>query len=243
MPELAKKFADVNTWVFDLDNTLYPADSQVFGQIAEKIAQYVQEITGKDSAEAHKIQHGYYLEYGTTLNGLMLKHDVDPEHYLEFVHDIDHSTLQHNGRLKQALEQLPGRRFILTNGTRKHAQNITERLGISGLFDGVFGISEAQYIPKPKEETYQMFLDSHNIDPAGAAMFEDLPKNLVVPKKLGMETVLVLPESSGGGPQAFAQIAGEHAAHVDHFTSNLDGFLEDLMLGDSATDEPAESLR
>ncbi|WP_051091352.1 pyrimidine 5'-nucleotidase [Methylopila sp. M107] len=228
----AKGFDHVETWVFDLDNTLYPASSRLFDQIDAKITAYVMARTGLDGMSAKALQKFYYHRHGTTLRGLMAEDGLDPDDFLAYVHDIDHSVLVPAPELAVAIARLPGRRFVLTNGSRRHAESVIARLGVAELFEDVFDIAAAGYVPKPEAEAYRLFLDLHGIEPAKAAMFEDLSKNLVIPHALGMRTVLVTP--LGGEPEGLERLEtpadAEPAPYVDHVTDDLPGFLAGLAL-------------
>lgn len=227
-----KGFGHVDTWVFDLDNTLYPASSRLFDQIDAKITAFVMAHTGLDGLSARALQKHYYRKHGTTLRGLMTEDWLDPAQFLAFVHDIDHAVLEPAPQLAAAIGRLPGRRYVLTNGSRRHAESVIARLGIAELFEDVFDIAAAGYVPKPEAEAYRLFLDLHRIEPRKAAMFEDLSKNLVIPHALGMRTVLVTPRD--GEPEGLERLTSpddsQPAAHVDHMTDDLAGFLAALAL-------------
>lgn len=228
----AKGFDHVETWVFDLDNTLYPASARLFDQIDVKITAYVADRYGIDGLSARALQKYYYRRYGTTLKGLMIEDGLDPDDFLAFVHDIDHSVLAPAPDLVAGIARLPGRRFVLTNGSRRHAEKVIDRLGATHLFDDVFDIAAAAYVPKPEAVAYESFLKLHGIAPTRAAMFEDLSKNLVVPHALGMRTVLVVPAE--GEPDALDRLTAlddaSPAPHVDHLTDDLPGFLRALAI-------------
>ncbi|KZL20189.1 haloacid dehalogenase-like hydrolase [Pseudovibrio axinellae] len=222
-------FASIESWVFDLDNTLYPHHSNLFDQIDQKMSEFVQKLTGKPAEQARELQVTYYKEYGTTLRGLMLEHDIEPDEFLEYVHNIDHSVLAPNPKLADAINQLPGKCYIMTNGTRKHAVSVANRLGITHHFEDIFGIMEAGLIPKPAEETYRLFLEKNGIHPQKAAMFEDLSRNLVVPNSLGMRTVLVVPDGTREVFREDWELSNGTEPHVDFVTDHLDGFLHDIL--------------
>ncbi len=222
-------FTSVESWIFDLDNTLYPHHSNLFHQIDQKISEFLQRVTGKPADEARALQLAYYKEYGTTLRGLMLEHQIDPDEFLEYVHDIDHSVLDPNPRLADAINQLPGKCYILTNGTRKHAEAVANRLGITHHFEDIFGIVEADLIPKPKAETYERFLTKNSITPKNAAMFEDLSRNLVVPNNLGMRTVLVVPDGTREVFREDWELSTGEEPHVEFVTDHLDDFLCNIL--------------
>jgi putative hydrolase of the HAD superfamily len=218
-------FSSVETWVFDLDNTLYP-HHLLWQQVDDRIRQYVANFLRITKEEAFRVQKDYYKRYGTTMRGLMTEHGVNPDDYLEFVHQIDHSPLEANPALGAAIEQLPGRKLILTNGTRKHADAVMKRLEIDRHFEDVFDIAAADLDPKPLPQVYDRFLKKHGVDPTKAAMFEDLARNLEVPHALGMTTVLVVPEKDKEVFREIWENAGRDAPHVDHVTDNLATFLQ-----------------
>jgi len=182
---------DRDTWVFDLDNTLYAAECALFDQIDKKIGDYVQSLLNIDPVEARKIQKGYLLEYGTTLSGLMKNHKVDPAHYLDSVHDIDFSPIKHDAKLCQSIEALDGRKLVFTNADRPYAAKIMKRLGIHDHFEDIFDIVAAKLQPKPVKAVYDMFLRTHDVDPNCAVMFEDMVRNLKPAHELGMATVWI----------------------------------------------------
>lgn len=220
-----RDFGSVETWVFDLDNTLYPHHLNLWQQVDERIRDYIAEFLKVPHDEAFRVQKDYYKRYGTTMRGLMTEHGLEPDHYLDFVHRIDHSPLTPNPALGAALEKLPGRKLILTNGTRKHADAVMQRLAIHGHFEDVFDIIAAKLEPKPSARTYERFLERHDVDPKTAAMFEDLARNLEAPHALGMTTVLVVPEGQREVFREDWELEGRDAPHVDHVTDDLAGFL------------------
>jgi putative hydrolase of the HAD superfamily len=177
-----------------------------------------------DGLSARALQKHYYHRYGTTLRGLMEEEGIDPAHFLDFAHDIDHSAIELNPLLGDAIEKLPGRKLILTNGSRKHAESVAMKLGIFDHFDDVFDIEAAGFTPKPDRRAYEIFLERHEVEPTRAAMFEDIAKNLVVPHDLGMTTCLVLPKTVDPFRDAFEQEVVS-APHIDHTTTDLAGFL------------------
>lgn len=180
-----------DVWVFDLDNTLYAADINLFSQIDQKIGEYVQTLLKLDAAEARKIQKHYLLEHGTTLKGLMTNHSVDPHHYLDHVHDIDFSPIVRDDHLRAAIEKLEGRKVVFTNADEKYAEQVLKRLGIDDQFEDIFDIHEAKLEPKPKPEVYDQFVKKYGIDPNRAVMFEDMARNLIPAHALGMATVWI----------------------------------------------------
>ena len=223
------RFAHVTDWVFDLDNTLYPHHSNLFSQIDVKMTAYVSELLTLSREDARKLQKELYLEYGTTMNGLMQRHNIDPDDFLEKVHDIDYSWLTPDPVLGAAIRQLPGRKFIFTNGNRSHAERTARQLGILDHFDDIFDIIAAGLTPKPARATYDLFLASHGVNGPDAVMFDDLARNLAVPKALGMTTVLIVPHNF---EPTFSEIWERDAANdddVDFVTDDLAGFLISIM--------------
>jgi putative hydrolase of the HAD superfamily len=190
LPLLAK-FAHVTSWIFDLDNTLYPPDSGLWPAIEDRITLFLIEHSGLDGASARALQRYYYHQHGTTLRGLVDEDGIDPAHFLDFVHDIDRSGLEPNVALAEEIARLPGRKLIFTNGSRNHALETAEKLGLGGLFEAAFDIVAAGLVPKPRDEAYDAFFRAHGVEPTQAAMFEDIAKNLAVPRVRGMTTVLV----------------------------------------------------
>lgn len=218
-------FAHIRHWVFDLDNTLYPPSSDLFSQIDARISDYIARHLGLAADEARAKQKAFYRDYGTTLRGLMIEHQIEPDAFLEYVHDIDYSPVQPNPQLGQAIARLPGRKYIFTNGDRPHAERTAARLGISEHFDDIFDIVAAGLLPKPNLETYNRFLEKTGVSPARAAMFEDLARNLQVPHKLGMRSVLLVPEGTRDVFREEWEMEGQNAPHVDFVTDDLTGFL------------------
>ena len=220
----------VTDWVFDLDNTLYPRTCNLFAQIDLLITRYMMDLTRLAFAEARTLQKAYYRDYGTTLNGLMQKHAVDPDHFLRTVHKIDYSPVDAHPELVAAIRALPGRKFILTNGDIGHARAVLGRLGdAEDLFEDIFDIRAMSYKPKPLPEAYAAFFAAHGIDARRAAMFDDLEKNLMVPHESGMATVQVVAAEAFEHEQAEAwELERAGGAHVHHMTDDLAGFLATL---------------
>jgi putative hydrolase of the HAD superfamily len=227
----SRDFSHIETWVFDLDNTLYPHHLNLWQQVDERIRAFVADFLKVSHEEAFRVQKDYYKRYGTTMRGLMAEHGLNPDGYLEFVHQIDHSPLEPNPALGAALERLSGRKLILTNGTRKHALAVVRHLAVHEHFEDVFDIVAAALEPKPLAKTYERFLERHSVDPSKAAMFEDLARNLEAPHALGMTTVLVVPEGQREVFREAWELEGREAPHVDHLTDDLPGFLEKIMQG------------
>jgi putative hydrolase of the HAD superfamily len=225
-------FAGVDTWIFDLDNTLYPPHSNLFAQVDKKMGAFISQLLDVDLAEAKRVQKTFYRQYGTTLRGLMSEHGIDPHDFLAFVHDIDHSPIEPDPALGAALSLLPGRKFVLTNGSRAHADAIVKRLGIEEHFEDLFDIIAADFEPKPARPPYDKFIARYGIETGSAAMFEDLPRNLQVPHTLGMRTVLVVaaPNTSQetlAYRQRWETEIGD-AAYIDHVTDDLADFLVNI---------------
>jgi putative hydrolase of the HAD superfamily len=218
-------FDAVETWVFDLDNTLYPHHLNLWQQVDARIRDCIVGFLNVTHDEAFRVQKDYYRRYGTTMRGLMEEHGLDPDKFLAVVHEIDHSPLTPDPVLGAAIASLSGRKLILTNGTRRHAEAVMRRLEIEQHFDDVFDIAAADLEPKPRPQVYDRFLRRHGVDPGKAAIFEDLARNLEVPHALGMTTVLVVPSGTREVFRAEWELAGRDAPHVDHVTDDLAGFL------------------
>lgn len=222
-------FARVEHWIFDLDNTLYPHHSNLFAQIDEKMTAYLSKLLELGKDEAHKLQKSYYKTYGTTMRGLMVEQGITPDDFLDFVHDIDHSVLEPDPKLNDIIAQLPGHKYVFTNGTKKHADAVLERLGISTPFRHIFDIVSAELIPKPNGETYDKFFNATGVDPKNAAMFEDLSRNLKVPDERGMLTTLIVPRGTREVFHEEWELEGRDDNHVHYVTDHIAAFLEDVQ--------------
>ncbi|MCR9137369.1 MAG: pyrimidine 5'-nucleotidase [Alphaproteobacteria bacterium] len=222
-------FHPVTNWVFDLDNTLYPRHTDLFSQIDQKMTSYVAELLRLPRDEARRLQKAYYRDHGTTMNGLIKEHGIDANDFLEKVHDIDYSWVKPDPALGAAIRALPGRKFIFTNGDVGHAERTATALGILDHFDEIFDILAADLMPKPAAETYDRFLSLHRIDSRDAVMFEDLPRNLAVPKTLGMRTVLIVPNNIDTVMSEDWEQIGDDGDHIDYVTDDLAGFLEHYL--------------
>ncbi|WP_265516605.1 pyrimidine 5'-nucleotidase [Nitratireductor luteus] len=223
------RFAHVTDWVFDLDNTLYPHHSDLFSQIDVKMTAYVSELLSMPREEARTLQKQLYRDHGTTLKGLMELYRVDPDDFLEKVHDIDYSWLDPNPELGRAISALPGRKFIFTNGDRSHAERAARQLGVLDHFEDIFDIVAAGLEPKPSKATYDRFIDLHAVVGSNAVMFEDLARNLRVPKALGMTTVLIVPKNF---EPTFTEIWERDPCdedEVDFVTDDLTAFLRSIL--------------
>jgi len=223
-----RPFTDIDTWVFDLDNTLYPHHVNLWQQVDQRIGEFVSRWLKVSAEEARRIQKDYYRRYGTTMRGMMTEHGVHADDYLAYVHQIDHSPLQPNPAMGAAIARLPGRKLILTNGSTDHADKVLRRLGLAAHFEAVFDIIAAELEPKPAPQTYHKFLKAHGVNPLKSAMFEDLARNLVIPHQLGMATVLVVPDGTREVVREDWELEGRDAGYVDHVTDDLTGFLERL---------------
>ncbi len=221
-------FRGVEAWIFDLDNTLYPRSANVFRQVDRRIRAFVKRLLSVTEAEAERIQKNYYRKHGTTLRGLMLSHNVDPDEFLEYVHDIDHTAVQPDPALAAAILRLPGKKYIFTNGSRLHAEKVAERLGFTDHFEDIFDIVAANLVPKPHKETYDRFLKRFGVAPESAAMFEDLARNLMVPKSVGMATVLVVPRGTREVFHGEWEYEGRDDDHVDFVTDDLARFVAEI---------------
>jgi putative hydrolase of the HAD superfamily len=221
-------FAKVETWVFDLDNTLYPHHLNLWQQVDVRIRDYIAAFLKIGHDEAFRLQKDLYKRYGTSLRGLMEEHGLDPDEFLEMVHEIDYSLLTPNPVLGAAIAQLPGRKLILTNGTRKHAETVMRRLQIDERFEDIFDIAAAELEPKPRAAVYDRFCLRHDVDPAKAAIFEDLARNLEVPHARGMTTVLVVPEGTREVFREEWELEGRDEPHIDYVTDDLAGFLRGI---------------
>jgi putative hydrolase of the HAD superfamily len=226
--KIPRPFTHIDTWVFDLDNTLYPHHVNLWQQVDARIGEYIGGFLKVSPQEARRIQKDYYRRYGTSMRGMMTEHGVRADDYLAYVHQIDHSPLQPNPAMGAAIARLPGRKLILTNGSTDHADKVLARLGIGAQFEAVFDIIAAELEPKPAPRTYQKFLALHGVNPQTSAMFEDLARNLVVPHQLGMTTVLVVPDGAKEVVREDWELEGRDADHVDHVTDDLTGFLQGL---------------
>ena len=227
LPGKSADFAHVRDWIFDLDNTLYHADNGVFAQIDGRMTSFVAELLLLDRDNARVVQKQLYRDHGTTLAGLIAVHHIDPEPYLAFVHDLDLSELHPDPAMNAALARLQGRRFVFTNGCRNHAARILERLGMGHLFDQIWDIRTIGFIPKPGRPAYEAVVTEAGLAPAQTAMFDDIARNLVPARTLGMTTVWLNTGSAWGkhGP-ALDVCAGD----IDHETDDLTHFLQSIRI-------------
>lgn len=209
-------FSHVTTWVFDLDHTLYPPSARLFELIEVRMTKYVMDALGVNRDEADHLRHHYWNAHGTTLAGLMREHDVDPAPYLTDVHDIPLDRLQPDAELAANIRDLPGRRIVYTNGCAPYAERVLDARGLSGLFDAVYGVEHADFMPKPDLAAFETVFTRDGLAPERAAMFEDDPRNLKAPHAMGMKTVHVADQRGDG-------------AHIHFHTDDLSGFLARLV--------------
>ncbi len=211
---MSADLSHIATWLFDLDNTLYPAECEFMLLVEGRMTEFVARETGLPKPQALALQKKYLHEHGTTLAGLMAHHGVDPERFLEEVHDVALDRIAPDPALKAALERLPGRRLVFTNGSAAHAERVLAHLGVEHLFEDIFHIAAAAYVPKPAPETFQRMASAHAVVAAETAFFEDSERNLRPAAQLGMTTVLV-------GRDAGAS----QAEFIQYRTDDLAGFL------------------
>jgi putative hydrolase of the HAD superfamily len=222
----ARGFERTHTWIFDLDNTLYPSECRLFVQVEHKMGEFIARLLGVPYEHAQHLRKTYYRQFGTTLTGLMKVHRIDPAPFLEYVHDIDLTAVQPSPRLRSAIERLEGRRLIFTNGSRRHAERVAEKVGVLDLFEDICGIEACEYLPKPDLEAFNRMIRAHGVSAGEAAMFEDMPDNLEAPHALGMTTVLIAakyPEHPKHREIAEAETLPDH---IHHLTDDLAEFLE-----------------
>jgi putative hydrolase of the HAD superfamily len=218
-PDLRPDLRHVDVWLFDLDNTLYPPEAEIMALVEGRMTDFVARETGLPREEARALQKRYFHEHGTTLAGLMAAEGVEPERFLDEVHEVALDQLQPEPSLRAGLERLPGRRLVFTNGSAKHAERILARLGVEDLFEDVFHIAAARYIPKPDPRCFDAMITRHDVEPTRACFFEDMAKNLAPAAELGMTTVLV-------GPHALEA----DAPFVHHRTAALPPFLAEAIV-------------
>jgi putative hydrolase of the HAD superfamily len=209
-------FSHVTHWVFDLDNTLYHPSVRLFDQIEDRMRAYLIRLLGVSEAEADHLRRHYWETYGTTLAGLMREHQIDPDPFLDDVHDISFDQLQPDPQLATLIRALPGRRIVYTNGTRPYAKDVLAARGLTGVFDAIYGVEHAEYLPKPEQGAYDLVFGIDDLQGGVAAMFEDEARNLAVPHSMGMRTVHVAPTA-------------QDLQYVDFHTDDLSGFLARIL--------------
>ncbi len=215
-------FAHIDCWIFDLDNSLYPASTDLFRLIDCRMGAFIGQLLEVDAAEARRIQKHYFREHGTTLAGLMRAHGVDPREFLHFVHDIDLARLTADPAVVAGLDRLPGRKFVFTNSDEAHARRVLDRIGLANAFDGLHDIHAMDYLPKPDPKTYALMCGRYAIDPETALFVDDMARNLAPAKALGMATVWL----DNGSEQAGGAAAPEY---VDHVAADLGAWLEAVL--------------
>ena len=221
------KFKDnINTWIFDLDNTLYSADSGIFQQVHRLMGEFISKNLNMDLTEAKKLQSKYYKQHGTTLRGMIDNHGTNPDHFLEEVHKLDYSIVGPNDLLNRELKKLEGRKIIYTNANKQHVINVLERIDLTNFFDEIFDIKMANYIPKPEIKPYEQIINLFNINPKSSAMFDDIAKNLVSAKKVGFTPVWI-----DAGYENFSDDIKSSKSYLDFETRDLSLFLKDVNDG------------
>ena len=218
-----KDFESIKYWIFDLDNTLYSGKTRVFEQVDKKMSKYISEKLNISIDEAKKIQKNYFHEYNTTLNGMIKNHKIDANEFLEFVHDIDIDFLKKDLKLIEEFKRLDGKKFIFTNGSKKHALNVTRRIGIEQYFDDIFDIVESDFVPKPALKPYKKLVEKHKIDPNLCVFVEDIARNLKPAYEMGMKTVWI--ENDEPWANKFSD-----SDFVNYRTKNLSEFLKKINL-------------
>lgn len=231
VPVRRRGFQATRAWIFDLDNTLYPAECNLFAQVDQRMGEFISRYLGVPFEYARHLQKSYYRQFGTTLAGLMQVHKLEPKAFLDYVHDIDLTVVPEHPELAAAIARLPGRKLIFTNGSRRHAERVAAKLGVLHVFEGIWDIEACGYVPKPHAEAYASLLGGHGVVPAEAAMFEDLPHNLEEPHALGMTTVLVHSNYMDHPIQQRIREWREPPEHIHHMTDDLAGFLARLTVG------------
>ena len=218
-----KDLLNINYWIFDLDNTLYSGQTEVFSEVDKKMSAFISKKMNVDLIKAKEIQKKYFYEYGTTLSGLMKQDSIDPHEFLEFVHDIDISWLPKDLKLKDELIKIKEKKFIFTNGSHAHVENVTKQLGIDGLFDGAFDIVDANFVPKPHIDPYKKIIDKFKIEPTKSILIEDIAHNLEQAKNLGMKTCWLENE------ETFAKKDADKP-YIDYKIKNLPSFLQKINI-------------
>ncbi len=215
---------DIEHWIFDLDNTLYPAQNNLFSQVDRRMGEFISERFGLPFEAARARQKKYFKTYGTTLRGLMTEDDVVPEEFLSFVHDVDFDVLQENKDLNGAINRLQGDKIIYTNASRDYAVKVLDKLGLSGVFREIFDINSAMFKPKPDPASYFKMIDDLGINPEKSVMIEDMARNLVPARDMGMKTVWVRTEHDYSGHKDSG--GGYGLGHIDYTAPNLAEWLK-----------------
>ena len=240
-----RDFEHTSVWIFDLDNTLYPAACNLFAEVDVRMTQFIAKQLGVPMAYARHLQKSYYRQFGTTLSGLMRVHKFDPQPFLDYVHNIDLSVVNESPELAAAIEALEGRKLIYTNGSRRHAERVAEKRGILHLFEDICDIAACEFVAKPEPDAFDRMMRRHDVTAAEAAIFEDLPHNLETPHALGMTTVLVQPDHEAHPAHVQIRRWEQPPEHVHHTTDDLTRFLESIAAQDSECEpnaKPAEQI-
>ena len=217
---------NIETWIFDLDNTLYSADSGIFQQVGDLMGKFVSNHLNIGINEAKEIQKRYYKEHGTTLKGLMDNHGVEPDYFLAEVHKLDYSIVNSNKNLNNELSKLSGKKIIYTNANMQHTLDVLERIELSNFFDEIFDIKMANYVPKPEITPYEEIIKKYDLNPNSSAMFDDIAKNLVPAKKVGFTSIWI-----DAGYENFSDDIESSKKFLDYSTTDLHLFLEKVNKG------------
>ena len=210
----------IETWIFDLDLTLYLPEANIMEQVRDRIALFVEDHFRIGPDEAHAIRHRYWQKYGTTLGGLMVEHGIDPQKYLDFVHDVDLGKLEPCPHLRAHLLALPGRRLIFTNADLPYAERVLKARGLLDVFEDIFDIHRMEHLPKPDPASYQALCGQLDIEPTTALFVEDSAHNLRPAKELGMTTIWVKYEGE-------ADSSG-HDDYIDHQITDVTEWLSSV---------------
>ncbi len=216
-----RELKNIKFWLFDLDNTLYSGATKVFDQVDKKMTEFISEKLNIEKDEARKIQKNYFIEYNTTLNGMIKNHKIDAQEFLKFVHDVDLSFLKEDELLKEQIKKIEGKKIIFTNGSREHAKNVTKRLGVESCFDDIFDIENADFIPKPSLITYKKIIEKYKIEPQYSIFIEDIARNLKPAYELGMKTVWIINKEPWASEFSDSEF-------INYKTDNLSNFLKEI---------------
>jgi len=218
-----KEFKNIKNMIFDCDGVLYKDLDAVFGQVSKRMSEYISRKLNVDLKKAKELRRNYFHQYNTSLNGLMIHHKIDPHEFLEYVHDIDLDFLKKDTLLREELLKLDVKKFVYTNGSRDHVNNITKHLGIGDLFDGVFDIVDGQFIPKPQIEPFKVLIKKFDINPEETVFIEDIAKNLSVKKELNLKTVWLINNEYWGKQDSDKN-------YIDVRIENLTSFLKEINI-------------
>ena len=218
-----KEFENIKNIIFDCDGVLYKDLDTVFGQVSKRMSEYISRKLNVDLKKAKELQRNYFHQYNTSLNGLMIHHKIDPHEFLEYVHDINLDFLKKDTVLREELLKLDAKKFVYTNGSRDHVNNITKHLGIDDLLDGVFDIVDGQFIPKPQIEPFKILIKKFDINPEETVFIEDIAKNLSVKKELNLKTVWLINNEYWGKQDS-------DKSYIDVRIENLTSFLKEINI-------------